>query len=256
MIYATWNVNSLKVRLPHLLDWLAEKQPEVLCLQETKLEDHNFPHAEIAAAGYQVVFAGQKTYNGVAILARQAITDVAYGNPFYPTDPQKRLLAATVNGVRVISAYVPNGQEVGSEKYAYKLEWLAALHTWLHAELAQHPALVLAGDFNIAPADEDVHNPLVWKDKILCSSNERLAFQGLLQLGLKDSFRLFPQAEKSFSWWDYRMLGFQKNLGLRIDHVLLSDALAARCTAAAIDRAPRKRERPSDHAPVYAEISV
>lgn len=256
MIYATWNVNSLKVRLPHLLDWLAEKQPEVLCLQETKLEDHNFPHAEIAAAGYQVVFAGQKTYNGVAILARQAITDVVYGNPFYPTDPQKRLLAATVHGVRVISAYVPNGQEVGSEKYAYKLEWLAALHTWIHAELAQHPALVLAGDFNIAPADEDVHNPLVWKDKILCSSNERLAFQGLLQLGLKDSFRLFPQAEKSFSWWDYRMLGFQKNLGLRIDHVLLSDALAARCTAAAIDRAPRKRERPSDHAPVYAEISA
>lgn len=256
MIYATWNVNSLKVRLPHLLDWLAEKQPEVLCLQETKLEDHNFPHAEIAAAGYQVVFAGQKTYNGVAILARQAMTDVVYGNPFYPADPQKRLLAATVGGVRVISAYVPNGQEVGSEKYAYKLEWLAALHTWIHAELAQHPALVLAGDFNIAPADEDVHNPLVWKDKILCSSNERLAFQGLLQLGLKDSFRLFPQAEKSFSWWDYRMLGFQKNLGLRIDHVLLSDALAARCTAAAIDRAPRKRERPSDHAPVYAEISV
>lgn len=256
MIYATWNVNSLKVRLPHLLDWLAEKQPEVLCLQETKLEDHNFPHAEIAAAGYQVVFAGQKTYNGVAILARQAMTDVVYGNPFYPADPQKRLLAVTIGGVRVISAYVPNGQEVGSEKYAYKLEWLAALHTWIHAELAQHPALVLAGDFNIAPADEDVHNPLVWKDKILCSSNERLAFQGLLQLGLKDSFRLFPQAEKSFSWWDYRMLGFQKNLGLRIDHVLLSDALAARCTAAAIDRAPRKRERPSDHAPVYAEISV
>lgn len=256
MIYATWNVNSLKVRLPHLLDWLAEKQPEVLCLQETKLEDHNFPHAEIAAAGYQVVFAGQKTYNGVAILARQAMTDVVYGNPFYPADPQKRLLAVTIGGVRVISAYVPNGQEVGSEKYAYKLEWLAALHTWIHAELAQHPALVLAGDFNIAPADEDVHNPLVWKDKILCSSNERLAFQGLLQLGLKDSFRLFPQAEKSFSWWDYRMLGFQKNLGLRIDHVLLSDALAARCTAAAIDRAPRKRERPSDHAPVYAEISA
>lgn len=256
MIYATWNVNSLKVRLPHLLDWLAEKQPEVLCLQETKLEDHNFPHAEIAAAGYQVVFAGQKTYNGVAILARQAITNVVYGNPFYPADPQKRLLAATVGGVRVISAYVPNGQEVGSEKYAYKLEWLAALHTWIHAELAQHPALVLAGDFNIAPTDEDVHNPLVWKDKILCSSNERLAFQGLLQLGLKDSFRLFPQAEKSFSWWDYRMLGFQKNLGLRIDHVLLSDALAARCTATAIDRAPRKRERPSDHAPVYAEISA
>ena len=254
MKIAAWNVNSLKVRLPQLLDWLDVQQPDVLCLQETKLEDVNFPQQAIVDAGYAVVFHGQKTYNGVALLSRLGldVDDVVCNNPHFP-DPQKRLIAATVQGVRVISAYVPNGQEVGSDKYAYKLDWLAALERWLGEELAQHPQLALAGDFNIAPEDRDVHNPAAWAGQILCSDTEREAFRRLLALGLKDSFRLFEQPEKSFSWWDYRMLGFQKNLGLRIDHVLLSDALAAQCTAAGIDREMRKRERPSDHAPVWAQ---
>ena len=254
MKIAAWNVNSLKVRLPQLLDWLDVQQPDVVCLQETKLEDVNFPQQAIADAGYAVAFHGQKTYNGVALLSRLGldVSDVVCNNPHFP-DPQKRLIAATVQGVRVISAYVPNGQEVGSDKYAYKLDWLAALERWLGEELAQHPQLALAGDFNIAPDDRDVHNPASWAGQILCSDAEREAFRRLLALGLKDSFRLFEQPEKSFSWWDYRMLGFQKNQGLRIDHVLLSDALAARCSAAGIDREMRKRERPSDHAPVWAQ---
>jgi len=254
MKLATWNVNSLKVRLPQLLDWLASSQPDIVCLQETKLEDHNFPHAEIAAAGYQVVFSGQKTYNGVALLARETPTDVVFGNPHFP-DAQKRLIAATVRGIRVVCAYVPNGQAVGSDKYAYKLAWLAALALWIEEQLQANPQLVLAGDFNIAPEDRDVHNPAAWAGQILCSEAERAAFQRLVGLGLQDSFRLFEQAEKSFSWWDYRMLGFQKNQGLRIDHILLSAPLAARCTAAGIDRAMRKLERPSDHAPVSATLS-
>lgn len=254
MKIAAWNVNSLKVRLPHLLDWLASQQPDALCLQETKLEDHNFPRAEIEAAGYQVAFSGQKTYNGVALLARSPIEDVVCGNPHY-ADEQKRLIAGTVDGVRVICAYFPNGQAVGSDKYAYKLAWLADLQTWLKEELARYPELALCGDYNIAPEDRDVHDPKKWAGEILCSEPERAAFQGLLDLGLSDSFRRFEQPEKSFSWWDYRMLGFQKNQGLRIDHVLLSQPLAERCTAAGIDRAPRKLERPSDHAPVWADIT-
>jgi exodeoxyribonuclease-3 len=253
MKIASWNVNSLKVRLPHLLDWLGEQQPDALCLQELKLEDHNFPRAEIEAAGYQVAFSGQKTYNGVALLARQPITDVVYGNPLFP-DEQKRLISGTVDGVRIVGAYMPNGQEVGCDKYDYKLRWLEALAQWLGDELKQHPQLALCGDYNIAPDDRDVHDPLRWKDCILVSPPERAAFQRLLDLGLADSFRLFEQAEKTFSWWDYRMLGFQKNLGLRIDHILLSPPLAARCTAAGVDRSPRKRERPSDHAPVWASL--
>ncbi len=254
MRLAAWNVNSLKVRLPHLLDWLATQAPSVVCLQETKLEDHNFPRAAIEAAGYQVAFAGQKTYNGVALLAKGEIADVVVGNPLFP-DAQQRLIAGTVGGVRVVCAYMPNGQAVGSEKYAYKLAWLAALEAWLKAELETHPQLALAGDFNIAPDDRDVHDPQAWAGQILCSDAEREAFRRLLALGLKDSFRLFEQPAKSFSWWDYRMLGFQKNLGLRIDHILLSTPLASRCTASAIDRAPRKLERPSDHAPVYADLA-
>ena len=254
MKIAAWNVNSLKVRLPQLLEWLAAQQPDVVCLQETKLEDHNFPQLEIEAAGYQVAFSGQKTYNGVALLARQTISDVACDNPLF-ADPQKRLIAATVGDVRVICAYVPNGQAVGSEKYAYKLAWLDALHDWLSEQLKENPRLVLAGDFNIAPEDRDVHDPAAWAGQILCSDAERAALQRLLALGLKDSFRLFEQAEKSFSWWDYRMLGFRRNQGLRIDHILLSTPLAERCTAATIDREMRKRERPSDHAPVTADIS-
>ncbi len=254
MKLAAWNVNSLKVRLPHLLDWLAEQKPDAICLQETKLEDPNFPRADLEAAGYQVAFSGQKTYNGVALLARSPIDDVVCGNPHFP-DEQKRLIAGTVDGVRVICAYMPNGQAVGSDKYDYKLRWLAALETWLKDELARYPHLALAGDFNIAPEDRDVHDPQAWAGQILCSEPERAAFRRLLDLGLKDSFRLFEQPEKAFSWWDYRMLGFQKNLGLRIDHVLLSAPLAERCVAAGIDRAPRKRERPSDHAPVFAELA-
>jgi len=250
---ASWNVNSLKVRLPHLLDWLAEQQPDALCLQETKLEDHNFPHAEIVAAGYQVAFSGQKTYNGVALLARQPITDVICGNPRF-ADEQKRLIAGTIGNTRVICAYMPNGQAVGSDKYDYKLRWLDALAGWLGDEMASHPNLALCGDYNIAPDDRDVHDPQAWAGQILCSEPERRAFQRLLKLGLADSFRLFTQPEMTFSWWDYRMLGFQKNRGLRIDHVLLSPPLAAKCSAAGIDRAPRKRERPSDHAPVWAQI--
>ena len=253
MKLASWNVNSLKVRLPQLLDWLATCQPDVVCLQETKLEDANFPRLEIAAAGYVVAFSGQKTYNGVALLSRHRLDDVTIGNPHFP-DPQKRLIAATTNGIRVICAYVPNGQAVGSEKYAYKLSWLAALAKWLEEEIAAHPQLAIAGDFNIAPDDRDVHDPAAWAGQILCSEAERTAFQKLLAGGLQDSFRLFEQPEKSFSWWDYRMLGFQKNLGLRIDHILLSAPLAGRCTAASIDREVRKRERPSDHAPVLAVL--
>ena len=237
-----------------MLDWLAAQRPDVVCLQETKLEDQHFPQQAIEAAGYQVVFSGQKTYNGVALLARQPISDVVCGNPLFP-DPQQRLLAASVDGVRVICAYVPNGQAVGSDKYAYKLDWLDALHDWVGEQLAENLQLALAGDFNIAPEDRDVHDPAAWAGQILCSDAERAAFARLQALGLKDSFRLFEQPEKSYSWWDYRMLGFQRNRGLRIDHILLSTPLAERCHAAAIDREMRKLERPSDHAPVIAEIS-
>ncbi len=253
MKIASWNVNSLKVRLPHLLDWLAEAGPDVVCLQELKLEDPNFPREAIEAAGYQVAFSGQKTYNGVAMLARQPITDVVVGNPLFP-DEQKRLISGTIDGVRVVCAYMPNGQEVGCDKYDYKLRWLDALAEWLAGEIEHHPQLVLAGDYNIAPDERDVHDPKRWQDCILVSQPERAAFRRLLALGLSDSFRLFEQPEKTFSWWDYRMLGFQKNLGLRIDHILLSAPLAENCTAAGVDRAPRKRERPSDHAPVWTTL--
>ena len=255
MKIASWNVNSLKVRLPQLLDWLAAEQPDIVCLQETKLEDHAFPQPEIEAAGYHVAFSGQKTYNGVALLARETPSDVVFGNPLH-ADQQKRLVAATIGGIFVVCAYVPNGQAVGSDKYAYKLAWLDALTRWLKGRLAANPRLVVAGDFNIAPEDRDVHDPAAWTGQILCSAPERGAFQRLLDLGLKDSFRLFEQPEKSFSWWDYRMLGFQKNQGLRIDHILLSEPLAGICTAAGINRHMRKLERPSDHAPVTAELTA
>lgn len=254
MKIASWNVNSLKVRLPHLLDWLAESAPDVVCLQELKLEDASFPRAELEAAGYHVAFSGQKTYNGVALLARSPIEDVVCGNPQFP-DEQKRLISGTVDGVRVVGAYMPNGQEVGCDKYDYKLRWLDALAEWLDGELRHYPQLALCGDYNIAPDDRDVHDPERWRDCILVSEPERAAFRRLLALGLSDSFRLFEQPEKTFSWWDYRMLGFQKNLGLRIDLILLSQPLADKCTAAGVDRGPRKRERPSDHAPVWATLS-
>ncbi len=255
MKLATWNVNSLKVRLPHLLDWLGRATPDVVCLQELKLEDAVFPVAEIEAAGYRAVFSGQKTYNGVAILARAEIGNVVTGIPDFP-DEQRRVIAADVDGVRVICVYCPNGQAVGSDKYDYKLRWYAALTRWVSEELARNPKLVIAGDYNIAPDDRDVHDPVAWKDQVLCSEPERAAFRALVALGLVDSFRLFDQPPATFSWWDYRMLGFQKNKGLRIDHVLLSAALAGGCTGCAVDRAPRKLERPSDHAPVIAEFTL
>ncbi len=254
MKLASWNVNSLKIRLPQLLEWLASRRPDVVFLQETKLEDQNFPRLEIEAAGYEAAFSGQKTYNGVAILSRHGLNNVVSGNPHFP-DEQKRLIAATVGTTRVICAYTPNGQAVGSAKYDYKLNWLEALTAWLRDEMAAYPELALAGDFNIAPEDRDVYDPAAWTGQILCSEAERAAFRRLLDLGFKDSFRLFGQPEKTFSWWDYRMLGFQKNSGLRIDHILLSSPLAARCVAAGIDREMRKHERPSDHAPVTAEIA-
>lgn len=254
MKLAAWNVNSLKIRLPQLLDFLATRQPDVVCLQETKLEDANFPRAVIEAAGYQVCFSGQKTYNGVAILSKLPLLDRHIGIPGFD-DAQQRVIAATVGDVRVVCIYVPNGQSVDSDKYQYKLKWLAALTDWLRQELQAHPKLALLGDYNIAPEDRDVHDPVLWKDQVLCSEPERQAFRQLLAIGLKDSFRLFEQPEKLFSWWDYRMLGFRRNHGLRIDHVLLSDALASSCSESRIDRDMRKLERPSDHAPVIATVA-
>jgi exodeoxyribonuclease-3 len=253
MKLATWNVNSLKVRLPHLLQWLGENPVDVLCIQETKLTDDKFPLAEINAAGYEAVFTGQKTYNGVAILSRHPMLEVVRNNPHFP-DEQQRIIAATIEGIRVICAYVPNGQMVDSEKYAYKLSWLAALHDWLAEEMKTWPELAILGDYNIAPEDRDVHDPVQWAGQIHCSDRERAALASLAGLGLCDSFRLFEQPEKTYSWWDYRQLAFRRNRGLRIDHILLSPTLAARCTACAIDRNPRKWEQPSDHTPVIATL--
>jgi len=253
MRIATWNVNSFKVRLPHVLDWLATNQPDVLCLQELKQEDSQFPLAALQEAGYQAIFSGQKTYNGVAILSKSAATDVQSGIPDFP-DEQKRVIAATVEGIRIVCVYIPNGQSLDSDKYQYKLSWLAALQKWLKDELVKFPKLALLGDYNIAPDDRDVYDPQAWAGNILVSDAEREAFHGLEQLGLHDSFRLFEQPEKSYSWWDYRMMAFRRNMGLRIDHILLSAPLVQSCTACTIDRAPRKLERPSDHAPVVAEI--
>lgn len=255
MKLATWNVNSLKVRLPQVIDWLQTNQPDMLCLQETKLSDENFPAAEIAAIGYESVFIGQKTYNGVAILSKQKGSEIITAIPGFE-DEQKRVVAATYGDVRVISVYVPNGDTVESEKYHYKLRWLPALTGWLKQELKDHQKLAILGDFNIAPEDRDVYDPQLWQGKVLCSQPERAAFGDLLQLGLTDSFRLFEQAEKSYTWWDYRMMAFRLNRGLRIDHILLSNALASVCTSCTVDKAIRKLERPSDHAPVVAELTA
>lgn len=253
MKLATWNVNSVKVRLPQLLGWLASAQPDVVCLQELKTEETKFPRAEIEAAGYTCAVNGQKTYNGVALLARTPLTDVAMTIPGF-ADEQRRVIAATVQAVRVVCVYCPNGQAVGSEKYEYKLRWFAALRDYLEKELAAHARLAVAGDFNVAPEDRDVHDPKAWEGQVHVSEPERAAWRALLELGLKDSFRLFEQPEKIYSWWDYRMLGFRRNAGLRIDHILLSAELAVRCVAAAVDKAPRRLERPSDHAPALVEL--
>ena len=254
MKLVTWNVNSLKVRLPHVLEWLQANPVDVLCLQETKLTDDKFPIAEINAAGYQVVFSGQKTYNGVAILSRHPISDVVKNNPLFP-DEQQRIIAATISGVRIVCAYIPNGQSVGSDKYEYKLRWLDGLITWLTSELQQHPKLALLGDYNIAPEDADVHDPAAWEGQVLVSEPERAAFKKLCALNLQDAFRLFPQAEKLYSWWDYRQMAFRRNRGMRIDHILLSPPLSTICTACEIDKLPRKWEQPSDHTPVIATLA-
>ena len=251
----TWNVNSLKVRLPQALDWLRQQQPDILALQETKLPDPDFPTLDIANAGYQSCFAGQKTYNGVAILSRLPASDLVTDLPGLD-DPQRRVLGATIGGVRVLNLYIPNGQAVGSDKYAYKLAWLERLIAWVARECAAHPRLVMLGDFNIAPEDRDVHDPVAWAGQVLCSEPERAAFRQLQDLGLKDAFRLFPQQDRSFTQWDYRAAAFRRNLGLRIDHILVSPTLAAACTACWIDPAPRRLERPSDHAPVIAELNL
>ena len=253
MKLATWNVNSLKVRLPQVLDWLAANPVEVLCLQETKQQDGDFPQDELRAAGYHSVFSGQKTYNGVAILSRAPAGEVQVGLPDF-SDEQKRVIAATIGDVRVVCVYVPNGQSVDSDKFQYKLAWLAALRGWLEQELARYPKLALLGDYNIAPEDRDVYDPAAWQGNVLVSEPERQEFRNLLQLGLRDCFRLFEQAEKSYSWWDYRMMAFRRNMGLRIDHILVSEPLAAQCRSCVIDKTPRKLERPSDHTPVVVEL--
>ncbi len=258
MKLATWNVNSLSVRLPQVLDWLAAHQPDALVLQETKLTDDKFPAAELAQAGYDAQWFGQKTYNGVALLTRQplAVTDSVKNIPGF-ADEQARVIAGTVGegdrAVRVIGAYFPNGQAPDSDKFVYKMAWLDALQAWVKTELAQHPRLVLMGDYNIAPEDRDVYDPVAWAGQIHCTPQEREHFQSLLSLGLSDAFRLFEQPPKSWSWWDYRNLAFRKNQGLRIDHILVSEALRNVVKSCNIDKAPRKNERPSDHAPVVVE---
>jgi exodeoxyribonuclease-3 len=252
---ASWNVNSLNVRLPHVLAWCETSRPDILALQETKLPDERFPAADLQEAGYHSLYSGQPTYNGVAILSskegRDTLTDVPGLD-----DPQRRILAATYGEVRVINLYVVNGKEVGSDKFAYKLQWLERVTRFIASEMARHERVIVLGDFNIAPDDRDVHDPEAWREKILCSTPEREALGRIVDLGLVDTFRLFEQAEGSFSWWDYRAAAFRRGMGLRIDLVLASKALASRCTAAAIDVEPRRQERPSDHTPVIAEFDL
>ncbi len=255
MLIASWNVNSLRVRLPHVQDWLASAQPDVLGLQEIKLTDDKFPHAELEESGYVSVSNGQPTYNGVALLSREEPGDVSYNLPDFD-DEQRRVIAATYGDTRVINLYVPNGQTVGSDKYAYKLDWLDQLAVYLADELIRYPRTVVMGDFNIAPDDRDVHDPEEWRDKVLCSGPERERLQALEALGFKDSFRLFDQPEATFSWWDYRAAAFRRKRGLRIDLLLVSDALADECSASSVDVEPRKLERPSDHAPVYVRLAA
>lgn len=252
---ASWNVNSLKIRLDQVLDWLEETQVDILALQETKLIDDNFPFEAFRSRDYHLVYAGQKTYNGVAVISRSPITEALTDISGFE-DPQRRILAVTTGGIRVINLYVPNGSEPGSDKYEYKLLWLEKVKAFIQQQLLQFPKLAVVGDFNIAPEDRDVHDPAEWNGCVLVSPPERQAFQDLLSMGLKDSFRLFPQEEKLFSWWDYRAAGFRRNRGLRIDHVLLNNMLADYCVSSQIDKNPRKSERPSDHAPVWVELNL
>ncbi len=254
MRVASWNVNSLRARLEHVTRWLGEDSPDFLALQETKVEDAVFPRTELEALGYHVTFAGQKTYNGVAILSREAPRQVVTDNPHFE-DTQRRILGVKFEDFFLLDVYVPNGSEVGSEKYQYKLAWLEALRTWLAELLQTHPRLLLVGDFNIAPDDRDVHDPAAWHEKILCSTPERAAFRQFLDLGLRDTFRQHESEAGHFSWWDYRAGGFRRNQGLRIDLILASSPLAERCQASSIRRTPRTWEKPSDHAPVMAHFS-
>ena len=253
MKLATWNVNSLSVRLPQVLAWLEANPVDALVLQETKLTDDKFPHAELSAMGYQSQWHGQKTYNGVALLSRNPAEAVIKNIPGL-ADEQARVICGTVDGVRVIGGYFPNGQAPDSDKFVYKMGWLEALRAFVADELSRHPQLVLMGDYNIAPEDRDVYDPVAWAGQIHCTPQERGHFQALLGLGLVDAFRLFEQPPKSWSWWDYRNLAFRKNQGLRIDHILVSTAIQARVQACVIDKLPRKNERPSDHAPVVVEL--
>ena len=255
MKIATWNVNSIRVRLEQVCQWVDDESPDVVCLQETKTVDDAFPKERITEIGMNVTFSGQKTYNGVAVLARDEMEDVVTDFPGFE-DPQRRLLAVTTNDVRIINVYIPNGQSVESDKYQYKMQWLGHLERFVESELNRYDNVVLTGDFNIAPADEDVHDPEEWRDKILCSVPERQKYQALVGLGLTDSFRMFEHPPKTFSWWDYRAAAFRRNRGLRIDHILISDALRSVCQSCTIDKEPRKWQRPSDHTPVVAEFSI
>ena len=255
MKIATWNVNSMNVRLPHVLEWLQSHEPDVLVLQEIKQLTEKFPVDALANAGYRSLASGQKTYNGVAVVSKEPANDPITDFPGFD-DPQRRVLATTIGDIRVIDLYVPNGSEVGSEKYAYKLEWLASLRNFLESETAAHENIVVLGDFNIAPADADVYDPEKWGEAILCSPKERAALKALIDLGLTDVFRKFDQPEDTFSWWDYRAAGFRRNAGLRIDLILTSPSMTERCTASYVDKEPRAWERPSDHAPVVAEFNA
>jgi exodeoxyribonuclease-3 len=250
---ASWNVNSIRVRLDQVLEWVEQARPDVLGLQEIKVPGDKFPADAFTSIGYKSVVNGQKTYNGVALLSRDTAGDIVTDIPAF-ADEQRRVLAATVGSCRVINLYVPNGQSVDSDKYHYKLNWLEALQKWLSSEIGNHSQLVVMGDFNIAPDDRDVHDPKEWAGKVLCSEPERDALEEILALGLEDSFRLFDQPEGVYSWWDYRAAGFRRNRGLRIDLLLVSAAIAKRCTRSAVDIEPRKLERPSDHAPVWIEF--
>ncbi len=254
MKIASWNVNSLRVRLPHVMSWLTQTGTAVIALQETKTRDEQFPLDEFTGAGFEAAFSGQKTYNGVAVIARDEPTAIVTDLPGFE-DPQRRVLSATVGGIRVINLYVPNGQTVGSEKYDYKLRWLDALTDYLVDELDSHEHIVVLGDFNIAPEDRDVHDPKAWEGSVLCSEPERAALRRILDLGFVDTFRLFEQEEKTFSWWDYRAAAFRRNRGLRIDLILASAMLSKTCTSSLVDREPRTWEKPSDHAPVVAEFA-
>lgn len=256
MKIASWNVNSLRVRLPQVLDWLAAWQPDVLALQETKLPDGKFPRSELEEAGYQVIYSGQNTYNGVALISRQTASGTIVTDLPGLDDPQRRVLGAQFGDIYVLDLYVPNGQDVSSDKYAYKLDWLEKLHEFIAVQLQETPRLIVLGDFNIAPDERDLYDPEGWQNSVLFSPAERAAFARLLDLGLVDTFRLFEQEEKTYSWWDYRMNAFRRNIGLRIDHILASHALAPACIRSVIDKETRKLERPSDHAPVIAEFRL